>query len=120
MPSTTSQPTSSISSTCSSIISSVLDNILPTVSAESSNPEAEKEEETEEEEEEEEPEDPAPAIRDECTETKCAKYKHHFDHCQEKVNEGKGVEGEDCVEEMFHLMHCVDGCAVPKVFSKLV
>ncbi|KAH9824001.1 ubiquinol-cytochrome C reductase hinge domain-containing protein [Melampsora americana] len=116
MTSTTSQPTSSISSTCSNIISSVLENILPTVSAETSKAEEEKEEE----EEEEEPEDPAPAIREECTETKCAKYKHHFDHCQEKVNEGKGAEGEDCVEELFHLMHCVDGCAVPKVFSKLV
>jgi ubiquinol-cytochrome c reductase subunit 6 len=29
-------------------------------------------------------------------------------HCQEKVEAGKGWHGEDCVEELFHMMHCVD------------
>lgn len=52
-----------------------------------------------------------------CAESKCVKYKHHFDHCQERVQEGKGQKGEDCVEEMFHLMHCVDGCVSLSTFS---
>jgi ubiquinol-cytochrome c reductase subunit 6 len=32
----------------------------------------------------------------------------HFQHCADKVEAGKGWHGEDCVEELFHLMHCVD------------
>ncbi|EIW66874.1 ubiquinol-cytochrome c reductase subunit 6 [Tremella mesenterica] len=73
----------------------------------------------EEEEEEEEPEDPAPAIRADCQDSECAAPAKHFMHCQEKVEAGKGWHGEDCVEELFHLMHCVDACAAPKVFKKL-
>ncbi|MBW0503675.1 hypothetical protein O181_043390 [Austropuccinia psidii MF-1] len=112
--STTSSSSSSstFSEKCSSFLVSVTDYLIPTVSAEA--------EQSEEAEEEEDPEDPAPAIREECTESKCSKYKHHFDHCQEKVQSGKGEKGEDCVEEFFHLMHCVDECATPKLASKLV
>jgi hypothetical protein len=51
---------------------------------------------------------PAPAIRQECQETQCVKPAQHFKHCSEKVEAGKGWHGEDCVEELFHLMHCVD------------
>jgi len=73
-----------------------------------------------EEVEEEEPEDIYPAIRDECKASgKCAALTKHFEHCQEKVQEGKGFKGEDCVEELFHMMHCVDECAAPKLFAKL-
>jgi len=76
--------------------------------------------EEEEEEEEDEPEDLQPVLREECqSSTKCAPLKQHFEHCQEKVQEGKGFKGEDCVEEMFHLMHCADECAGPRLFSKL-
>jgi len=72
------------------------------------------------EEEEEEPEDPAPPLRDECAATAaCTPLKQHFDHCTEKINSGKGFKHEDCVEELFHLMHCVDNCIAPKLFSKL-
>ncbi|EGO20321.1 subunit 6 of the ubiquinol cytochrome-c reductase complex, QCR6 [Serpula lacrymans var. lacrymans S7.9] len=72
----------------------------------------------EEPEEEEEPEDIHPAIREECQETaKCAPLTKHFQHCQEKVSAGEGYKGEDCVEEL--MMHCVDACAAPKLFSKL-
>lgn len=87
--------------------------------------EPEKEEEKQDEpaagpEEEEEPEDAHPHIREECQNSaKCASLTQHFEHCQEKVNAGKGFKGEDCVEELFHMMHCVDHCAAPKVFSKL-
>ncbi|KAF5357434.1 hypothetical protein D9757_008421 [Collybiopsis confluens] len=70
--------------------------------AESSEEEpAEKAEKAEEAEEEEEPEDEHSAIREECKNTeKCAPLVKHFEHCQEKVEGGKGFKGEDCVEEM--------------------
>jgi len=71
-------------------------------------------------EEEEEPEDVHPAIREECqSSTGCAALTKHFQHCQEKVEGGQGFKHEDCVEELFHMMHCVDNCAAPKLFSKL-
>jgi ubiquinol-cytochrome c reductase subunit 6 len=42
-----------------------------------------------------------PKIREECKQTaKCAPYLKHFEHCEEKVREGKGHKGEDCVEEL--------------------
>jgi len=73
-----------------------------------------------EEEEEEEPEDIYPAIREECEQSKaCSGAAEHFKHCQEKVQNGQGFKGEDCVEELFHMMHCVDACSAPKLFSKL-
>ncbi|KIJ08155.1 hypothetical protein PAXINDRAFT_164508 [Paxillus involutus ATCC 200175] len=77
------------------------------------------EEEAEQAEEEaEEPEDLHPIIRDECKNSaKCATLTRHFEHCQEKVSAGEGYKGEDCVEEF--MMHCVDACAAPKLFSKL-
>ena len=72
-----------------------------------------------EEEEEEEPEDAQPEIREECKTEKCAQLAKHFEHCQEKVQAGEGFKGEDCVEELFHMMHCIDDCAAPKLFAKL-
>ncbi|KJA24829.1 hypothetical protein HYPSUDRAFT_38181 [Hypholoma sublateritium FD-334 SS-4] len=73
-----------------------------------------------EEAEEEEPEDIHPTLRDECkASTKCAALTKHFEHCHEKVEAGEGFKGEDCVEELFHMMHCVDECAGPKLFTKL-
>lgn len=57
----------------------------------------------------------APAIREECEKNECSEPAKHFKHCAEKVEAGKGWHGEDCVEELFHLMHCVDvshGCHV--------
>jgi len=115
-------------------LSTFLSSFLPTASCDAA-PEKEeneqatssendgesKEEESEaEEEEEDEPEDVMPAIREECSNSgKCAQFTKHFDHCQEKVEAGEGFKGEDCVEEMFHMMHCVDACSAPKLFAKL-
>ncbi|KAF8325695.1 Non-heme 11 kDa protein of cytochrome bc1 complex [Amanita rubescens] len=115
-------------------ITSFFSSFLPTVYADTQEPsegtvskveeeqesavEESKAEEAASEEEEEEPEDPHPAIREECKESaKCAALTKHFEHCQEKVQAGKGFHGEDCVEEF--MMHCVDECAAPKLFSKL-
>jgi len=76
--------------------------------------------EEEEEEEEDEPEDPQPVLREECQNSaKCTPLKQHFEHCQEKIHNGQGYKGEDCVEEMFHMMHCADECAGPRLFAKL-
>ncbi|KAF8264861.1 ubiquinol-cytochrome C reductase hinge domain-containing protein [Lactarius quietus] len=70
--------------------------------------------------EEEEPEDIHPQLREEAQEsTKCKAAAHHFFHCQEKVQSGKGFQHEDCVEEMFHMMHCTDNELAPKLFAKL-
>jgi ubiquinol-cytochrome c reductase subunit 6 len=42
-----------------------------------------------------------PIITEECKETpKCAPLAEHFQHCQEKIESGKGFKGEDCVEEL--------------------
>ncbi|KAF9181437.1 hypothetical protein BGZ51_005429 [Haplosporangium sp. Z 767] len=72
----------------------------------------------EEPEEEEEPEDIKPAIEEACGETStCAPLKHHLDECTRRVEEGAH---EDCIEELYHFLHCVNECAVPKYFSKLV
>ncbi|GAA5898772.1 cytochrome b-c1 complex subunit 6 family protein [Sporobolomyces salmoneus] len=78
-------------------------------------------EEAEEEEEEEEVEDQGEAIREACGQTKvCANFKHHFEECGERLAAGKTiVDGETCVEELFHYMHCVDDCAAPKIFAAL-
>ncbi|KAJ6483195.1 Non-heme 11 kDa protein of cytochrome bc1 complex [Mycena sanguinolenta] len=81
-------------------------------------PKEEEEPKEEAAEEEEEPEDEHPKIREECQSSPaCAPLKHHFDHCQEKVQAGQGYKGEDCVEEI--MMHCSEACAAPKLFSKL-
>lgn len=60
----------------------------------------------------------APAIRQECEETQCAAPAKHFKHCSEKVEGGKGWEGEDCVEELFHLMHCVDVSTISGIVAE--
>lgn len=70
--------------------------------------------------EEEEPEDIHPQLREEAQESpKCKSATQHFLHCQEKVQSGKGFKHEDCVEEMFHMMHCTDNEVAPKLFAKL-
>ncbi|EIM20583.1 Non-heme 11 kDa protein of cytochrome bc1 complex [Wallemia mellicola CBS 633.66] len=79
------------------------------------------EEEEEEEEEEDEPEDIYPAIREECENSShIAHLKHHFEHCNEKVEAGEGFQGETCAEEIHSFLHAVDDCSAPKLFTKLV
>ncbi|KAL3423639.1 ubiquinol-cytochrome c reductase complex subunit [Phlyctema vagabunda] len=86
--------------------------------------EAEDEEE-EEEEEEEELEDPQEKITEECKESSaCRPAKHHFDECVERVtaaqdDEDNKAPNEDCVEEFFHLAHCANQCAAPKLWAAL-
>lgn len=43
----------------------------------------------------------------ECAESKeCINLKHHFEHCSERVQAGKGHKGEDCVEELCEELFC--------------
>ncbi|KAI9599398.1 ubiquinol-cytochrome C reductase hinge domain-containing protein [Syncephalis fuscata] len=70
-----------------------------------------------EEEEEEEPEDHMPAVLEVCEEMPdCVGLKHHLEECTARVESGSS---ETCVEEFFHLMHCVNHHAVPKIFAPL-
>ncbi|CAE6442998.1 unnamed protein product [Rhizoctonia solani] len=124
-----------VSVPCPAIIMTFWSSLFPTAHAEEENPP--KEEKAQEEEEEEEPEDVLPGLQEECKQTAaCSGFNKHFAHCTEKVTAGQGFKGEDCVEEFFllqywdiaddrstrqlvHLMHCVDNCVAPKLFSKL-
>ncbi|BGP54568.1 hypothetical protein JCM8202_004942 [Rhodotorula sphaerocarpa] len=74
-----------------------------------------------EEEEEEEVPDQGEEIREACGQTKaCKSFLHHLEECGERLAEGKTmIQGETCVEELFHYMHCVDECAAPKIFAAL-
>ncbi|RDW88964.1 hypothetical protein BP6252_00996 [Coleophoma cylindrospora] len=78
-----------------------------------------------EEEEEEELEDPQEKFQEECKESKqCSGPKHHFDECVERVtgaseSDDKKGPSEDCVEEFFHLAHCANECAAPKLWAAL-
>ncbi|KAK9321974.1 ubiquinol-cytochrome C reductase hinge domain-containing protein [Lipomyces orientalis] len=83
--------------------------------------------EEDEEEEEEEPEDIMPKIQQKCANSSiCHEYKHHFDECVERVTKAQEEPGyedleykEDCVEEFFHLSHCVNECTAPTLFRAL-
>lgn len=63
----------------------------------------------------EDPVDPLPKFREQCV-SKCPDYKQKYDACVKRI-EQKG-EG-DCEAWYFELVHCVDNCALPKVFRTL-
>ncbi|CUM50339.1 unnamed protein product [Debaryomyces tyrocola] len=87
----------------------------------------EDEDEDEEDEDEEETVDPLDTLREECTNTDtCKPHLHHFEECIERVTKEQEEEDydhkpykEDCVEEFFHLQHCVNDCVAPRLFNKL-
>lgn len=78
-------------------------------------------------EEEEECSDQLEKLKEECKNTESAKpLIHHYMECVKRVEEAQEQPNyedlsykEDCVEEFFHLQHYLDGCAAPKLFSKL-
>ncbi|KAK9763521.1 ubiquinol--cytochrome-c reductase subunit 6 [Basidiobolus ranarum] len=95
----------------------ILEELIPTVFAEEEPQEEVEEQAEEEEEEEEEPEDIKPQLEEECAQSaKCASYKHHLEECAARVANGAN---ENCVEEFFHLQHCIDACVAPKLFAGL-
>ncbi|CDK28706.1 unnamed protein product [Kuraishia capsulata CBS 1993] len=87
----------------------------------------EEEEEEDEDDDDEEEEDPMVTLRKECEESAaCKPFAHHFHECVERVTKQQEEPGyedrhykEDCVEEFFHLQHCINDCSVPKLFYKL-
>lgn len=84
-------------------------------------------EDDEDDEDEEEATDPFDDLREECAKApSCVPYVHHFDHCVERVQKEQEdpdyahkAYKEDCVEEFFHLQHCINDCAAPRLFYKL-
>ncbi|KAG7809489.1 hypothetical protein KL921_003486 [Ogataea angusta] len=104
----------------------------PTGEEEAGGDDAEEEEEDDEDDEDEDDEeeeagDPMDALRKQCSETKeCAHHVHHYQECVERVTKEMEEPGydekeykEDCVEEFFHLQHCINDCVAPKLFYKL-
>ena len=89
--------------------------------------EDEDDEDEDDEDEDEETVDPLDSLREECTNTQtCKPYLHHFEECIERVTKEQEEEGyehkaykEDCVEEFFHLQHCVNDCVSTRLFHKL-
>ena len=92
--------------------------------------ESEDEEEDDEDEDDEDDEDdlvdPLDTLRTKFSETVCHDAKHHFEECVARVTAAQEEEGyedreykEDCVEEFFHLQHCLDQQIAPILFDKL-
>ncbi|KAI9343584.1 hypothetical protein BDR26DRAFT_1006289 [Obelidium mucronatum] len=46
----------------------------------------------------------------------CHSFKEKLAHCGEQVEAGTE---QNCVEEFFELMECVDHCAAPQLFKQL-
>ncbi|AOW28429.1 ubiquinol-cytochrome c reductase subunit 6 [Candida albicans SC5314] len=85
------------------------------------------EDDDEDDEEEEETADPLDTLREECTKTAaCKPFDHHFHECIERVTKEQEEPDyehkhykEDCIEEFFHLQHCVNDCVAPRLFNRL-
>ncbi|KAK6459274.1 ubiquinol-cytochrome c oxidoreductase subunit 6 [Scheffersomyces xylosifermentans] len=85
------------------------------------------EDEDEDDEDEDELVDPLVTLSEECASTEaCKPFNHHFHECIERVTKESEEEGyaekhykEDCVEEFFHLQHCINDCVAPRLFHKL-
>ncbi|ODV87241.1 hypothetical protein CANARDRAFT_205845 [[Candida] arabinofermentans NRRL YB-2248] len=95
--------------------------------AEEEDEDEEDEDEDDEDEDEEEAGDQLDSLHKECAQTKeCAHYVHHYHECVERVTKEMEEEDyaskdykEDCIEEFFHLQHCINDCAAPNLFYKL-
>lgn len=62
------------------------------------------------EEEEEEAVDYQEVMREKCGElAKCSSLREKLDTCNERVS-GKSNTTEDCTEELFDFVHCIDHC----------
>ena len=64
----------------------------------------------EEAEEEEDLVDPQDVLKEKCSEvSKCSKLKDVYETCNERVN-SRTKTTEECTEELFDFLHCVDKC----------
>ncbi|CAG78649.1 ubiquinol-cytochrome C reductase hinge domain-containing protein [Yarrowia lipolytica] len=130
------------------LASEVAESLLPTVAfaseeekeqdepveVESDDDESEEKEDDDEEEDEDDDDDddddevpdPAIALHEAAAEGPCHDFKHHFDECVERVTKAQEAEDydhaeykEDCVEEFFHLQHCINDNTADKLFRVL-
>ncbi|ODQ63113.1 Non-heme 11 kDa protein of cytochrome bc1 complex [Nadsonia fulvescens var. elongata DSM 6958] len=120
------------------LVSELVQSFLPTVAFADSNiqdattaeddeeDDEEEEDEDEDDEDEEEAADPNPALREKAAETVCHDFKHHFDECVERVTKSQQDPDyeqleykEDCVEEFFHLEHCINDNTANSLFKLL-
>ncbi|ELU06456.1 hypothetical protein CAPTEDRAFT_228304 [Capitella teleta] len=75
--------------------------------------------EEEEEEEEEDIVDPHDTLRENCRgEDKCMQLKEVMESCNDRVN-SKSNTSENCMQELYDFVHCVDTCASKSLFPKL-
>ncbi|GMM52320.1 ubiquinol--cytochrome-c reductase subunit 6 [Starmerella bacillaris] len=88
--------------------------------------EEEDDDDDDDDDDEEEAQDPLDELKAKYTETICHSFKHHLDECVARVTAAKEQEGyedleykEDCVEEFFHLEHCLNENIAPVLFAKL-
>jgi len=83
--------------------------------------EAEEEVEEEEDEEEEDLVDPHVPIKEKCGKTKeCKSLGATLNKCNQRVENGDILfEGENCSEELFSFLHCVDHCAADQIIKAL-
>lgn len=88
--------------------------------------EDEDDDDEDDDEDEDEIKDPLDTLREKYSETVCHSFKHHFDECVERVTHAQEQPGyedleekEDCVEEFFHLQHCLNDHIAPVLFNKL-
>ncbi|KAJ8964965.1 hypothetical protein NQ314_004482 [Rhamnusium bicolor] len=69
--------------------------------------------------EEEELEDPQQTLRDKCRETEhCKHLAELYETCNDRVR-SRTRTTETCTEELFNLLHAIDHCVTPELFSKL-
>ena len=54
-------------------------------------------------------EDPKPRIEAECASHHCAVLQKELDKCTERV-QAHPEKGENCTQELFEFLHCVDHC----------
>eukprot|EP00051_Salpingoeca_urceolata_P034472 m.25231 g.25231 ORF g.25231 m.25231 type:complete len:93 (-) comp7803_c0_seq1:278-556(-) len=77
------------------------------------------EEVEEDEEDEEDIEDPLNGVRELCqAKSECQNYHKEFTACQDRVN-SKSETTEQCTQEFFDYLHCVDHCVAHKIFDHL-
>ncbi|CAF0704314.1 unnamed protein product [Brachionus calyciflorus] len=63
--------------------------------------------------------DPAVELREKCAnEPQCRPAKEKLEECTKRVNSHPGTT-ENCQEELFDFLRCVDACVAPKLFAKL-
>merc|ERR1711976_216700 len=76
-------------------------------------------EEEEEDEDEEDLVDPQDVLKEECSQkSECVALQEELNRCNERVA-GKSNTTEDCAQELYDFVHCVDHCVAHTLFSKL-